>query len=429
MSAGAAPRVLLVDDDLVVLSIYGRGLTKRGLQVETATDGLAAIRAIHQSRPDVVVLDLMMPKFSGVEVLKFVRGEKQLNNLPVVVLSNAYMSDLARDAAAMGAQKALLKVGCNPQMLSDAIREVLEGTPQVLEPSRLVATPELNSPAEAPPRPAPQNCALPVSAPPASLNVKQRPEQRDDDKELQAQVKAEFLKNAPFIRADLRRLFEGFKRAPEGKPAAFALESFYRKLHFITATAGLAGRTRLAELASAFEAMLYQMMDQPARITASVLRTSDLAIGFLDELLAEPDSGQQPPVGSVRVLLIDHDPLSSRLVITALRQAGLQAQSTPDPAEALDWLKQRHYDLILLDTGFTVFRGTAFQLLLRQLPGHEHTPIIYVSELPGIESRSSSFSPTGEDLISKPVFPTELALKVVMHFLKTAGEQKAPPRP
>src|SRR2546426_12628259 len=98
-------RILLVDDDPLVLRIYEQSLSRCGFKVKTAEDGLAAIKALNASIPDLMVLDLMMPKLSGVEVLRLVRSEPKLTKLPVVVLSNAYMDSAAQEAAALGAQK------------------------------------------------------------------------------------------------------------------------------------------------------------------------------------------------------------------------------------------------------------------------------------------------------------------------------------
>src|SRR5437588_12467821 len=106
----AMSKVLLVDEDPVVLKIYGDGLSKHGLEIESAADGLEAVKVLRTRKPDLVVLDLMMPKFSGVDVLKFIRAQKDLAGMPVVVLSNAYMGDLAREAVALGVQEALPKV-------------------------------------------------------------------------------------------------------------------------------------------------------------------------------------------------------------------------------------------------------------------------------------------------------------------------------
>src|SRR5258708_7105666 len=111
-------RILLVDDDAVVRRIYGDGLARKGFEVDTAADGLAAMKTLRNSRPDAMVLDLMMPKMTGVDVLKFVRSQPNLDGMPVIVLSNSYMDDMARQAAELGAHQELLKVRCTPTMMA-----------------------------------------------------------------------------------------------------------------------------------------------------------------------------------------------------------------------------------------------------------------------------------------------------------------------
>jgi CheY-like chemotaxis protein len=94
--------ILLVDDDPRILELYQNGLSQQGDHVQTAADGVAAIQALRAAKPDVVVLDLMMPRFTGVDVLKFIRSEPNLKTLPVLVLSNSYMNQLAAEATALG---------------------------------------------------------------------------------------------------------------------------------------------------------------------------------------------------------------------------------------------------------------------------------------------------------------------------------------
>src|SRR5437879_4310627 len=119
-------RILFVDDDQLVVRIYKEALTRQGFYVAPVHDGLSATKALRDSRPDLMVLDLMMPKLSGVDVLKFVRSQPELSAMPVIVLSNSYLDDMAREAATGGAQRALLKVRCTPSILISVIRELLE---------------------------------------------------------------------------------------------------------------------------------------------------------------------------------------------------------------------------------------------------------------------------------------------------------------
>src|ERR1051325_2778333 len=122
-------RILFVDDDLLVVRIYKEALSKQGLYVEAAHDGVTATKALRDMKPDLLVLDLMMPRLTGVEVIEFVRSQPELSAMPVILLSNSYLDNTARDVATAGAQRALLKVRCTPSILLSVIRELLEGMP------------------------------------------------------------------------------------------------------------------------------------------------------------------------------------------------------------------------------------------------------------------------------------------------------------
>jgi DNA-binding response OmpR family regulator len=106
-------RLLLVDDDAVATRAYRDRLSAHGFQVNTASSAAMALSILRSAKPDMVVLDLMMPEVSGVEVLKFIRSEARLAHTPVVVLANAYLNDLGRQAARVGIEKAFLSAnGC-----------------------------------------------------------------------------------------------------------------------------------------------------------------------------------------------------------------------------------------------------------------------------------------------------------------------------
>ena len=84
MATTASPRVLVVDDEPVVRDVLTRYLAHEGFEVDAAADGHAALRAIEGWSPHVVLLDLMLPKLSGLEVLRLVRLE---SSVPVIILS------------------------------------------------------------------------------------------------------------------------------------------------------------------------------------------------------------------------------------------------------------------------------------------------------------------------------------------------------
>lgn len=117
--------ILLVEDDEVIIHVYRAKFMREGFQVEVAGDGLAAMRTLHAIKPDVIVLDLMMPKLSGIDVLKYARSEARLKTVPIIILSNAYNNDMVREVRALGAQRGLVKSECTPNVLLVEINKVL----------------------------------------------------------------------------------------------------------------------------------------------------------------------------------------------------------------------------------------------------------------------------------------------------------------
>ena len=82
----AAPvRVLVVDDEPTLTELLSMALRYEGWEVRTAGDGLAAVRAARDFRPDAVVLDMMLPDFDGLEVLRRMRGDDP--DVPVLFLT------------------------------------------------------------------------------------------------------------------------------------------------------------------------------------------------------------------------------------------------------------------------------------------------------------------------------------------------------
>jgi len=133
--------IFLIEDDAVVVQVYRAKFLREGFAVEVAGDGLVALKMLATLRPDIVILDLMMPKLNGVDVLKYIRSTPDLKKTPVIILSNAHMTTLAQEAAAIGAEKAILKSSCTPNQLLGVIHGLLTGTGAGDDPSQRLAVP------------------------------------------------------------------------------------------------------------------------------------------------------------------------------------------------------------------------------------------------------------------------------------------------
>lgn len=80
-------RILVADDEIYIVHILEFTLTMEGYEVLTAADGEEALRRVEQDRPDLVVLDIMMPKMDGYEVLRRIRADDEQRQTPVILLS------------------------------------------------------------------------------------------------------------------------------------------------------------------------------------------------------------------------------------------------------------------------------------------------------------------------------------------------------
>jgi DNA-binding response OmpR family regulator len=85
--AHTRPSVLIADDDADIRDLVVFKLQQAGLEVVAVGDGNAALEALTQQRPDLVLLDVMMPGLSGLDVLRHIRGDEQLRTLKVVLLT------------------------------------------------------------------------------------------------------------------------------------------------------------------------------------------------------------------------------------------------------------------------------------------------------------------------------------------------------
>lgn len=128
---GAQPEkpktIVFVEDNPVVLTAYRYRLQAAGFHVRPAEDGLEAMRLLSQIVPDVIVLDLLLPKFNGVEVLKYIQSNSRLAAVPVIVLSTNSIIDASEEYVLESADKRLLKSSCTPAVILRAIHELLSG--------------------------------------------------------------------------------------------------------------------------------------------------------------------------------------------------------------------------------------------------------------------------------------------------------------
>jgi CheY-like chemotaxis protein len=124
----AGKRILLVEDDRFLRRACEVSLRQRGFTVETAVDGEEALRAIQGeggAAPDLILLDLLMPKVTGLEVLRTLRGDPGTRDLPVLVLSNSSREQDVDEIKRLGVSGYYVKADLSLQELGDRVAQLL----------------------------------------------------------------------------------------------------------------------------------------------------------------------------------------------------------------------------------------------------------------------------------------------------------------
>jgi signal transduction histidine kinase/CheY-like chemotaxis protein len=125
MRAPGDGTVLVVDDDPALREILSSLLAEDGWRVATAADGEAALAAVEQARPTAMVLDLMMPRCDGFEVLRVLRTQPKTRDLPVIVITARELNDDDRERLARSAERVLQKQAVPLEQLRQEIRGML----------------------------------------------------------------------------------------------------------------------------------------------------------------------------------------------------------------------------------------------------------------------------------------------------------------
>lgn len=118
-------KVLMVDDDKMLLDMYKERLELAGYTVETSSNGEECLAKIHQIKPDIVLLDIMMPKVNGYDTLASVKSDPSTKDIPVIMLS-ALVRDINKSRAIeAGADDYIIKSEVMPVDVIKKIEDVL----------------------------------------------------------------------------------------------------------------------------------------------------------------------------------------------------------------------------------------------------------------------------------------------------------------
>ena len=119
-------KILIIEDDFFIRDLYEKQFTKEGYAVESAPDAEQGLEKIKAAPPNLVLLDLMLPKMSGLDVLKILKADANLKSIPVVILTNLGQDQAIKQGFDLGADGYLIKSAYTPSQVVNEVRTYIK---------------------------------------------------------------------------------------------------------------------------------------------------------------------------------------------------------------------------------------------------------------------------------------------------------------
>ncbi len=406
--------ILIIEDDPFMQSLYRKALEREGFTILTAVDGLNAVEMLPNVCVDLIVLDLMLPKIPGLKVLETIRADSKNKDLPVLILSNAYLPEMAQKAIKSGATTGILKSECSPKLLVKIIRNIFQ----------LPITENSNPPAA-------RNVWTPAFPGGRDAQPVQREQSEPSEKGVQtveavaaSEVQGELLKSWPTDVTMIREFCLKYIKSAGSPDAEEHLKNLYRRLRLLSARATMGGCNKISQLSTGLEAMLFEHgFKLNKNMSQSVVQTMVQAVDGLEFLFKTGRTASIQTNRKAMILLVDDDAVCNRVNEIALKRANFDTVCASDGIEALALLEKNPFDLIFLDVSMPVLSGFEVCAKIRKLPQYKDTPIIFVTSLGDFESRTKSVLSGSNGIIAKPITPLELIVKALVYLLR--AQEKA----
>ena len=118
-------KILIVEDDLFIRELYERQLSLEGFEVVTAEDGEVGLSRINAAIPDLLLLDIMLPKVSGLDLLRTIKAKDETKDIPVILLTNLGQDSVIKEGFNLGADGYLIKSAYTPDQIIEEVKKFL----------------------------------------------------------------------------------------------------------------------------------------------------------------------------------------------------------------------------------------------------------------------------------------------------------------
>ncbi len=116
-----AKKILIIEDEEILLNLLQKKLTQEGYEVTIAKDGVDGIEEVRKEIPDLILLDIIMPRMGGFEVMKELQKDKSFSKIPIIIISNSGQPVELDLAQKLGARDWLIKTDFDPQEVLDKV--------------------------------------------------------------------------------------------------------------------------------------------------------------------------------------------------------------------------------------------------------------------------------------------------------------------
>jgi len=119
-------KILIVEDDSFLLNMYADKFRAENFDVSVADNGQKAVKLTKEEMPDLILLDIMLPKMNGFEVLEKIKVDAKTKNIPVILLTNLSQKEEVKKGLDLGARDFLIKAHFMPNEVVDKVKEILD---------------------------------------------------------------------------------------------------------------------------------------------------------------------------------------------------------------------------------------------------------------------------------------------------------------
>jgi two-component system alkaline phosphatase synthesis response regulator PhoP len=119
-------KILIIEDDFFIRELYERQFQKEGYEVISSEDGPSGLLQANQIKPDLILLDIMLPKLNGLDLLRTLKAKDETKSIPVILLTNLGQESVIKEGFELGAESYLIKSAYTPSQIVGEIKAFLQ---------------------------------------------------------------------------------------------------------------------------------------------------------------------------------------------------------------------------------------------------------------------------------------------------------------